>query len=199
MTVLSDQPVGVSAARPTPEPRRPRTALWVALAVGVTLLLLIGVLATRKPAAATLARSPLVGKPAPVIAGETLEGSRFDSTRFRGRFVVVNFFNSWCVPCRNEHPQLLQFAARHQGPTDPVLVGVIRDDDPDAVREFRQREGGDWPALDDPGGRIGLAYGVRGQPETFVIDPNGVVVARYISEITADGLDALLAKMGAGS
>jgi cytochrome c biogenesis protein CcmG/thiol:disulfide interchange protein DsbE len=177
--------------------RRPRLALWAAGCVGLALLLLIGVLATRQPAAATLARSPLLGQPAPALSGQALDGSSFDSSRQRGRFVVVNFFNSWCVPCKKEHPQLLEFAARHKDAKDAVLVGVIRDDDPDAVRSFRQREGGDWPALDDPSGRIGLDFGVRGQPETFVIDRDGVVVARYISEVTADALDGLLAKLEA--
>lgn len=167
----------------------------VAVAVGVVLAAFIGVLATRDPAVDTKADTPLLGKPAPEIAAATLEGGSVRLTEFRGRWVLVNFFNSWCVPCRQEHPELLKFAARHTAADDAVILGVIHDDDADAVRQYRAEEGGDWPAVDDPRGTIALEYGVRGQPETFVVSPDGVVVARYVSAISADGMDALLRRM----
>ena len=165
---------------------------WVAAAVGLPILLLIGVLATRDPAIDTAASSPLVGKAAPEIAAPALDGTPVRLSDLRGKWVLVNFFNSWCVPCREEHPELLKFHARHAQAGDALILGVIRDDTADAVREWRAEEGGDWPAVDDPRGTIALDYGVRGQPETFVISPEGVVVARYISTITADGMDTLL-------
>jgi cytochrome c biogenesis protein CcmG/thiol:disulfide interchange protein DsbE len=165
---------------------------WVAAAVGVPVAVLIGVLATRQPAIDTAAASPLVGRPAPEIDAPALDGGRVRLSDLRGKWVLVNFFNSWCVPCREEHPELLKFHARHAQAGDAVILGVIRDDTADAVRAFREKEGGDWPAVDDPGGTVALDYGVRGQPETFVVSPDGVVVARYISTITADGMDRLL-------
>ena len=59
------------------------------------------------------------------------------------------------------------------------------------------KQGGDWPLVDDPRGALALDYGVRGQPETFVIDPNGIVVTRIVGPSTADGLDRLLAQVKA--
>ena len=169
-----------------------RVALWIALGVGLALAGLIGVLATRDAAVDTAAATPLLGKPAPEIDAPALDGSRVRLSDLRGRWVLVNFFNSWCVPCREEHPELLKFHARHAQAGDAVILGVIRDDDAESVRRYRAEEGGDWPAVDDPRGTVALDYGVRGQPETFVVSPDGVVVARYVSAITADGMDQLL-------
>ncbi|HEX2039613.1 MAG TPA: TlpA disulfide reductase family protein [Acidimicrobiales bacterium] len=165
---------------------------WVAAAVGVVMAVLVGVLATRQSAVDTAAASPLVGRPAPDIDTVALDGSPVRLADMRGNWVLVNFFNSWCVPCREEHPELLKFHARHAQAGDAVILGVIRDDTADAVRRWRAEEGGDWPAVEDPRGTIALDYGVRGQPETFVVSPDGVVVARYISVITADGIDRLM-------
>ncbi len=165
---------------------------WVAGAIGLPVVLLIGVLATRQPAIETVAASPLLGKPAPEIDAPALDGTHIRLADLRGKWVLVNFFNSWCVPCREEHPELAKFHARHAQAGDALVLGVIRDDTADAVRAYRAKEGGDWPAVDDPRGTIALDYGVRGQPETFVVAPDGRVVARYISVITADGMDQLL-------
>lgn len=175
-----------------PARRRRRTALWTSAATAATLLLLVGVLATREPASNARARSPLLGRAAPGIDAPTLDGGSFRLSDHRGRFVLINFFNSWCVPCREEHPELLKLHQRHQAAGDAVLVGVIHDDDPAAVRAWRSQVGGDWPVVDDPRGLLALEYGVRGQPETFVVDPDGVVIARYVSAVTADGVDRLL-------
>lgn len=171
----------------------------VALAVvALAVAGLVGVLATREPAVNTVANSPLVGRPAPEIAAPGLDGGEVRLSDFRGRWVLVNFFNSWCVPCRREHPELLRFSARHAAAGDAVILGVIHDDEADAVRQWRAEVGGDWPVVDDPRGTIALDYGVRGQPETFVVSPSGVVVARYVSAIDADGMDALLRRFSGG-
>lgn len=169
---------------------RRRTAVWVAGAVGVVIALFVGVLATRSPAVDTAADTPLLGRPAPEIGTGGL-------SQYRGRFVLVNFFNSWCVPCRQEHPELLRFAARHAVTGDAVIVGVIHDDTMEEVQKYRAEHGGDWPIVDDPQGRIALDYGVRGQPETFVVAPDGRIVARYVSRITADGVDRVLRRYAA--
>lgn len=169
--------------------KRRRTALWIASAVGVVVALFVGVLATRSPAVDTAADTPLLGRPAPEIPPAHL-------AQHRGKFVLVNFFNSWCVPCRQEHPELLRFAARHAAAGDAVIVGVIHDDTMKEVLEYRAKHGGDWPVVDDPRGTIALDYGVRGQPETFVVAPDGRIVARYVSRITADGIDRLLRRYG---
>lgn len=181
-----------TAPTPTTARRRSHTARWVAVAVGLLIALFVGVLATRSPAIDTEADTPLLGRMAPPIEGPGLDGGIVDLADHRGKFVLVNFFNSWCVPCREEHPELLKFAARHAVTGDAIVLGVIRDDTADEVRRYRAEHGGDWPVVDDPRGVVALDYGVRGQPETFIVAPDGTIVARYISRITADGVDDTL-------
>ena len=180
------------------EARRPRArpARWVALVLGLVIALFVGVLATRSPAIDTVADTPLLGMRAPTIESPGLDGGTVSLDDFRGKFVLVNFFNSWCVPCRQEHPELVNFTARHAATGDAVILGVIHDDTADEVRAYRAEHGGDWPVVDDPRGTIALDYGARGQPETFVISPDGTVVARYVSRISADGVDRLLRRYG---
>lgn len=172
--------------------RQGRVALWVAIGLALLLAAFVGVLATREPAVNTAAATPLLGKPAPEIAGPGLDGGIVKLSDYRGKWVLVNFFNSWCVPCRQEHPELMQFSARHAATGDALVLGVIHDDTPDEVRKYRAEHGGGWPVVDDPRGTTALDYGVRGQPETFVVSPDGRIVARYVSVIDADKMDDLL-------
>jgi len=172
--------------------RRRHAARWVAgsaLVIGVGLVVL---LATRPPQAATEAYSPLVGHPAPAIVGTTVGGSSFDLDSLRGRWVVVNFFASWCPPCQQEEPELVTFAYEHRAPTDAALVGVVFDDSASGARGFLQGSGATWPAVVDPGGQVALDYGVRGPPETFLVAPDGTVAARIIGPVTSAYLDASL-------
>lgn len=123
-------------------------------------LALVVVLATRQPATSRVADSPLVGQPAPEITS-TIDGDTVRLSTFRGRWVLVNFFATWCVPCRKEHSDLIAFHERHQALGDAAVVGIVYDDSPDAVRQFRAEKGGDWPMLVDPDGTIGVAPGAK--------------------------------------
>jgi cytochrome c biogenesis protein CcmG/thiol:disulfide interchange protein DsbE len=168
-----------------------RTALYTALGLGVAVALLVGVLATRKSAENSLAASPLVDRAAPTLNGTTIKGEPFSLSAQRGRYVVVNFFASWCVPCLQEHPELDKFSQRHQG-GDVQLVSVLFDDDAASARTFFDRHGGAWPVVDDPGAKAALDFGVRGPPESFVVDRQGYVLRRIVGTATADGLDNLI-------
>ena len=182
------------APAPGPASGRRHTARYAAVAIAVVLALLVVVLATRDPATMKVGRSPLLGKVAPALGSDmvTATGS-YDLTESSGRWVVVNFFATWCVPCREEHPELVQFSRRHAVAGDAEVVSVVFDDQADDVAEFFDRNGGDWPVLDDPRGAIALDWGVAGIPESYLVDPDGVVRSKITGGVRADGLDELLA------
>ncbi len=167
---------------------------WIALVAVIPALGLVVVLASRPPAATRTVRSPLFGKPAPEIVGPTIEGTRIRLSEFRGRWVLVNFFATWCVPCRQEHPDLITFRERHRATGDAEVLGVIYSDSISAVRQFRAEHGGDWPMVADPGGRIALDFGVAGVPESFLISPDGTVVSKVVGGVRAPDLENLLAR-----
>jgi len=177
-----------------PKRRRPRAVMFAALAVAVVVGALVAVLATRPPASSTAAASPLLGRPAPAVTGTALTGAPVDLSSLRGRFVVVNFFASWCPPCQVEQPELVQFAFQHRAAADAQVLGVVFSDRNASAARFLASTGGEWPAVADPGGQIALAYGVRGPPETFVVAPDGLVVARLLGAVTAANLDEVLAR-----
>ncbi len=166
--------------------------MWTALAVGGLLAAFILVLATRPAAETVKAHSPLLGKPAPELAGTTIDGQHIRLGNYEGRWVLVNFFATWCIPCRKEHPELIRFATRHAAVGDAAVVAVIFDDSSDAVREFRRDHGGDWPMVLDRDGAIAVDFGVSGVPESFLISPDGFVVSKLLGGVTGDRLEQLL-------
>lgn len=169
---------------------------WISLVVLVVVIAFVAVLANR-PAVDGNVANPLVGKDAPVIAGAAIDDRQVDLANLRGRWAVVNFFATWCIECRREHPELIKFTEKNGGPQDPALVAVAFDrNDVAATRSYFAQYGGSWPVVPDRDGSIALNYGVRGLPETFVIDPEGRIAARIKGEVTSDGLEGII---GAGS
>jgi cytochrome c biogenesis protein CcmG/thiol:disulfide interchange protein DsbE len=175
-------------------PRR-HLARWVALGVLVIGGALVAVLATRPSAAMNEVDTPLLDKPAPEISGTTLQGQHFDLATLRGRWVVLNFFASWCPPCQQEQPDLVTFAYQHRHAGDVALVGVVFDDAASSAAQFFSQTGATWPAVADPNGQIGLDYGVRGPPETFVIAPDGTVLEHLNGPVSSSGMDQVLAQL----
>jgi cytochrome c biogenesis protein CcmG, thiol:disulfide interchange protein DsbE len=178
-------------------PRRARTALAVSLVLAVLAVGFVIVLATREPATDRQANNPLLGQPAPAVEGETVGGGNFGIGEYQGRWVVVNFFATWCVPCRQEHPELVSFDEANSGDTDPVLVSVVYDDDVDDVQQYFADNGGDWPLVLDPDVEIALDYAVTGVPETFVINPDGLVIA-FFQGVTRQGIERVIAEYESG-
>ncbi|MEO7571046.1 MAG: TlpA disulfide reductase family protein, partial [Acidimicrobiales bacterium] len=168
-------------------------ALVASVVIAVLVALMVAVLATRDPSTERASQSPLIGRLAPTTEGITIDGDEVTIDDARGRWVVVNFFASWCTPCKVENPELAAFDADHRATGDAVLIGVTFDDTAEKARAFFDRNGGSWPVIDDPENRIGVAYGVAQVPETFVIAPNGTVVHRFAGGVTRADLDGLIA------
>jgi len=135
------------------------------------------------------------GDPAPRLAGTTLDGTRFDLSSLRGRPVIVNYWASWCVPCRDEFPLFKQALADHAA-DGLAMVGAVYLDSDEAARSFAQKSGATWPSLTDPDGSLAKAWRVVAPPQTYFIDRNGVIVSRQIGQVSpADfqrQLDAIL-------
>ncbi len=177
---------------PARRPIAPYIVLAVALVVGGFFVLLAGSKTrVNKEDPAT----PLLGRAAPEIVGPTLQGNDFQLTRRRGSWVVLNFFQSTCVPCVREHPELIAFDAQQAGLDDGAeLVSIIFDDTTAAVRQFfADNGGGTWPVVATDGASVD--YGVSKVPETWIIDPDGLIQTRIISEVSADGLAAMLEQL----
>jgi cytochrome c biogenesis protein CcmG/thiol:disulfide interchange protein DsbE len=175
-----------------------RLAPFIALAVALVLAGLFVVLAGSKPSEDS-AETNLMGKPAPTATGEQLDGATFDLSRRKGDWVVLNFFQSSCIPCQQEHPELAKFVAAQQAQADGARFYTIAwADDRNAVQSFFADEGGDWPVVLDTKGSIAVAFGVSKVPETWIIDPEGNVRFRTIAEVTADFLGNQLEQLRAG-
>ena len=181
-----------------PGPDRRRTA-WIALLLAVAAALLVVVLATRDSAFERNASSPILGGLAPPVVGATTAGEPFDLDQWRGRWVIVNFFQSTCVPCIMEHPELIAFSERHAAAGDARIVSVTFDDTAGNVRRFFEVNGGDWPVLVEGASQAAVAYGVTGVPESYLVAPSGVVVWKQLGGVTADGIDDVIAQLTAAS
>jgi len=125
----------------------------------------------------------VVGKTAPGFELEQVQGGRFDLEAYRGSPVVVNFWSTWCQPCKIEHPVLLQ-AAQSYGPAGVRFVAVVYQDEPEKVQRYITQNGSAWPTLLDPGGRTAISYGVAGVPETFFVDKEGTIVHKVAGPVS---------------
>ncbi|HZQ29260.1 MAG TPA: TlpA disulfide reductase family protein [Acidimicrobiales bacterium] len=182
----------VEEAAPAPARGRGRTALIAAGIVGLVVALFVGVLATRKPADQRIAPSTLQGRPAPDTAGPDLNGTQVQLSQFKGQYVLVNFFATWCIPCVDEQPELVRFQQRHGAAGDATIVSIIYQDRLSDVRQFFKERGGGWPVIQNEGSKVD--WGVRGVPESFLVDPDGVVLTRIVGGVRDASLEQLLAQ-----
>lgn len=130
----------------------------------------------------TVIPSPLIGRTAPAFDLATQSGGRLTDATLRGAPVVVNFWASWCTPCLEEHPLLLELAR-----SGVRIIGINYKDDPQAAAQWLARHGNPFSAVAlDPQGRAGLDWGVYGVPETFVLDATGTIRYKHIRPMTRE-------------
>ena len=168
---------------PRRRPRRLILAAW--LMAGVAAVIAFLTVSVGRPAGPV--DTPIVGRPAPAFDLDTLDGGRLSLADLRGSAVVLNFWASWCIPCREEAPLLTAANATYE-PRGVRVIGVVYQDSADNARDFMRRYGQTYPGLLDPSGRTAIDYGVFGIPETFFIDASGVVRSRQVGALTEDEL-----------
>ena len=134
-----------------------------------------------------------VGDLAPDFNLETLDGSTVRLSDLRGTPVVLNFWASWCAPCRKEFPLLRDAAKNANGRY--VVVGVDTSDIRSDGRSFAREQQAHWPNGFDVDQGVAKSYGVIGKPQTFFIDADGRIVARVPSELTRATIDRNVAEL----
>lgn len=177
-----------------------RIAPIAALGAALVAAVLVFMLATADGRQAS-ASTPLLNQPAPDAAGVLADDSRFELSRRKGSWVVLNFFDPACVPCIAEHPELIRFVStqRALGTAGAEFYTIVQNGTRDEVARFFDERGGDWPVVYDDRAEFQLGFGVAQVPETWIIDPSGFVRGRIISTVTADDLNSVLQQMRAAT
>ncbi|MDX6404232.1 MAG: cytochrome c biosis protein CcmG, thiol:disulfide interchange protein DsbE [Blastocatellia bacterium] len=154
--------------------------LPLALFIGLVAFLLIGL--RRDPHEIP---SPLINKPAPAFQLKQLQDptKTFSAAEMQGKVWLLNFWGTWCVACRDEHPLLVQYSKTAAVP----IYGVDYKDERATALQLLEDEGNPYTlTASDPDGRLSIDYGVYGAPETFLIDRNGVIRYKQIGPITEE-------------
>lgn len=137
--------------------------------------------------------------PIPALSGTTLDGERLDHADYRGRIVLVNFWNQDCPPCRQEMPLLEQEARRLRG-AGVVVIGVVYvggnwPNDPESAREFLDSLGITYPNLIDESSGLARRFGIAGIPSSVVADRKGMMRFRVLGRLRPGQLDELISML----
>ena len=171
---------------PTSTARRGNRIVWAVIVAGLAFLVLAIVFAGRFGSDPNLTDSPLIGQPAPDGDVALLDGSgAVGIADFTGDVVVVNFWASWCAPCRDEHAALTA-AANDYADFGTTFVAVNYQDTPDRAEQFLDELGRSAATVYavDEGSATAFEWGVLGLPETFFVDRDGIVVGKVSGPIT---------------
>ncbi len=141
---------------------------------------------TDKPPAAE------AGRAAPDFHLRDLGDGAASLTDYRGKWVLVNFWASWCGPCRSEVPDLQELAQRH--PNDIVILGVNQQETQEAAAKFAEEFDVTYPIVLDRSGEVSQAYRAQGLPISYLVNPKGVIVKAYRGRVTDEDLAALEAE-----
>jgi len=153
-----------------------------------------GAASPRPPGRVASAGVAEVGDPAPDFTLSTLDGASVTLAELKGRPVVVNFWASWCNPCREEFPLLAEALDSHEN-ADLAIVGITYRDIESDSRDFVEDMGVTWPQGVDEDNEVARAFGVRAIPQTFFIDRDGNIAARVFGFSSERALEEPLAKI----
>lgn len=170
-----------------------RLRIALALLPLAGLVALVGVFATQMGRDTSFVPSALLDRPVPGFVLAPIEGHPqpgFATADLAGNGVsVVNVFASWCVPCRDEHPFLMDLAERGE----VAILGINYDDPAPNARAFLSELGNPYDAIGaDRDRRVGIEWGVYGVPETFVVNPDGIITFKHVGPISAQSYETLL-------
>lgn len=147
-----------------------------------------------RPSGPSFSRLPAGGGTAPKWSMPDLEGRTVQSEDFAGRIVVLNFWATWCPPCRREIPELKEFQRAHST-NDVVVLGAATDaDGPDFLKSFVRRHELNYPVL-RAGPEVQMTFSVTSLPSTWIIGRDGRVEARYLGALTRKELDRAIAPL----
>jgi cytochrome c biogenesis protein CcmG/thiol:disulfide interchange protein DsbE len=165
----------------------------VAIAIAALFVLLVPLgRSDPETGSTTVGGHPLLGEPAPEIELETLDGEKVALSALRGRPVLINFWATWCLPCREEFPLMVTAYEEHADKGFEIL-GVVHDDSVDGARAFAADLDAEWPMLNDVDDVAWEDYTGVAMPTSFFVDAEGIVRAFSLGAFTQTGLAAQLA------
>ena len=133
-------------------------------------------------------------RPAPDFTLTLSDGRVVKLSDYRGKAVVINFWASWCAPCRAEAPTLEETHKRYAD-RGVIILGISLWDTEEAAAEFRKVYGQTYPSGVDPNGKIAIEYGVSGIPETYFITPEGMIAAKFVGPLPLETMETLLEEL----
>jgi cytochrome c biogenesis protein CcmG/thiol:disulfide interchange protein DsbE len=180
----------------------PFRARWIALGAAAVIVAFAVLLAINVQdqggAASPVPRLAQEHAAAPAVNLKTLDGKTIDAKTLAGKTYVINFFNSWCIPCQQEAGDLEAFYDQHKNEKDFEMVGIVRDDEESAVRNYVNEKRVAYPVAITGASQATLDYGTTGQPETYVVAPDGVIVCGALGPSTQAALNTWLQAARAG-
>lgn len=151
--------------------------IFILLAIIIT-----GSILFKKPKTTSVAHAAKVGMPAPDFKLQDINGKIWQLSELQGRIVVLNFWASWCKECKDEKMAIQKYLDKNGSDNDLIFLTVLYKDNPKTVEEMIKKAGYTFPVLVDDG-VVSRAYGITGVPETFLIDPRGILRHKIIGPV----------------